>query len=76
VHRTIFEAEHELFRPGFRQFVEREIQPHVEEWEAAGICERNLFAKAGRAGFLGLAAPVEVGGGATPASSPPPPVLL
>ena len=66
MQRTIFDDEHELFRAGFRQFVEREIQPHVERWEAAGICDRELFAKAGQAGFLGLAAPTEFGGGGTP----------
>jgi hypothetical protein len=41
--RTIFEAEHNLFRDGFRTFVAQEIQPCVHNWEAARICHRALF---------------------------------
>jgi alkylation response protein AidB-like acyl-CoA dehydrogenase len=63
VRRTIFEEEHELFRTSFRQFLDKELVPHVEEWERAGIVDKDVFRKAGDAGFLGMAVPEELGGG-------------
>jgi alkylation response protein AidB-like acyl-CoA dehydrogenase len=63
VRRTIFEEEHELFRTSFRQFVDKELVPHIDEWERAGIVDRELFLKAGDAGFLGMAVPEDLGGG-------------
>ena len=63
MRRTIFEEEHELFRTSFRQFVDKELVPHVDEWERAGIVDRDVFRKAGDAGFLGMAVPEELGGG-------------
>ena len=63
MRRTIFEEEHELFRTSFRQFVDKELVPHVDEWERAGIVDRDIFRKAGDAGFLGMAVPEELGGG-------------
>src|SRR5690606_32131295 len=63
MQRTIFEEEHELFRDSVRQFVEKEIVPNVERWEREGIVDRELFLKAGEAGFLGMDAPAEHGGG-------------
>ena len=32
----IFTQEHEALRRTVRQFVDHEINPHVEEWEKAG----------------------------------------
>jgi citronellyl-CoA dehydrogenase len=50
-----FTAEHELFRTTVRQFVEREIDPHVDEWEASGTFPAHeLFSKLAGAGLLGL----------------------
>lgn len=47
--------EHDAFRTSVRSFVEREIEPHVDEWErAGGFPGHELFRKLGRAGFLGL----------------------
>lgn len=47
--------EHQAFRASVRSFVEREIEPCVDEWErAGGFPGHDLFAKLGRAGFLGL----------------------
>lgn len=63
MQRTLMDDEHDQFRLSFRRFVEREIVPHQAEWERAGIVPRELFAAAGSAGFLGMAAPVEYGGG-------------
>lgn len=63
MRRTCFDADHDLFRASFRTFVDREIVPHNDEWEAAGIVDRDLFRSAGAAGFLAMDAPVELGGG-------------
>jgi alkylation response protein AidB-like acyl-CoA dehydrogenase len=63
VRRDLFEADHEAFREAVRAFFNREVVPHLTEWEAAGIVARELFATAGKAGFLGMAVPEELGGG-------------
>ncbi|MDQ1396032.1 MAG: citronellyl-CoA dehydrogenase [Acidimicrobiaceae bacterium] len=48
-------ADHEMFRKTVRGVVERDIEPHVDAWEAAGIFPAHeLFAKLGAAGLLGL----------------------
>lgn len=58
-----FTQEHEMFRQQVRRFVETEINPHVEEWEAArGFPGRTLFRKMGDLGMLGPAYPEEYGG--------------
>ena len=50
-----FTAEHEQFRKTVRDVVEREINPHADEWERAGIFPaRELFPKLGALGILGL----------------------
>jgi citronellyl-CoA dehydrogenase len=50
-----FTADHQLFRASARGFVEREIEPFVDQWEAAGIFPaHDLFKKLGAAGLLGL----------------------
>jgi len=60
--RTIFEEEHEMFRSAFRQFVEKEVVPHHEQWEKDGVVSRDLWLKAGENGFLGFNVPEEYGG--------------
>ncbi|MDH5290698.1 MAG: acyl-CoA dehydrogenase family protein, partial [Acidimicrobiia bacterium] len=61
--RTLFEPEHELFRESFRGFVEREIVPHADAWEQAGIVDKAMFRRAGEHGFLGMEIPEVLGGG-------------
>jgi alkylation response protein AidB-like acyl-CoA dehydrogenase len=61
----LFESEHEALRASFRAWLDKEVVPHTEEWDAAGIVPRELFAEAGRHGFLGMAIPEEFGGGGT-----------
>jgi acyl-CoA dehydrogenase len=46
-----------------RRFTEREIVPHLSDWERAGEVPRSVHHKAAEAGLLGVAFPVEVGGG-------------
>jgi alkylation response protein AidB-like acyl-CoA dehydrogenase len=61
----LFEDEHELFRDSVRRFIAAEVVPRNEAWEDAGVVDRDLFTGAGKHGFLGMAAPVEHGGGGT-----------
>jgi alkylation response protein AidB-like acyl-CoA dehydrogenase len=63
MERIHFDDDHQLFREGFRQFVATEVVPNNDEWEAAGICDRSMFTKAGAAGYLGTQIPEELGGG-------------
>jgi alkylation response protein AidB-like acyl-CoA dehydrogenase len=62
MQRTLYDETHELFRQSFRSFVHREIVPHVEDWERAGIIDKTAFKKAGQSGFLGMAVPEQYGG--------------
>ena len=59
----LFEPEHEDFRQSFRSFLEAEVVPGYLDWEREGIVPREVFAAAGKSGFLGMALPEEHGGG-------------
>jgi alkylation response protein AidB-like acyl-CoA dehydrogenase len=63
MRRTIFDEQHEQFRSAFRQFLAREVAPRFVEWERAGVVDRDVYRKAGQAGFLAMAAPEALGGG-------------
>ena len=56
------EQQLQLFRQSFRKFVEREIQPHHEQWEQDGVVSRDVWRKAGENGFLCMEVPEEYGG--------------
>src|SRR5205807_5631440 len=65
MRRTLFQDVHEDFRSSFRTFLEREVigeDGRYGEWERAGIVPREVFALAGRGGFLGMAVPERYGG--------------
>ncbi len=55
--------ERDALRKTVRAFAEREILPHVDEWERSGELPRSLHEAAGAAGLLGPQAPESVGGG-------------
>jgi acyl-CoA dehydrogenase len=55
--------EREQLRKTVRSFAEREVLPHVDEWERSGELPRELHRKAGDAGLLGAGFPESVGGG-------------
>ncbi|RMH18799.1 MAG: acyl-CoA dehydrogenase [Acidobacteria bacterium] len=58
-----FTDEHRLLRDAVRDLVEREINPHVDEWEAArSFPAHALFKIFGRAGYLGITKPHAYGG--------------
>ncbi len=57
-----FGEEHELFRQTVRQFVESEVAPHADEWEAARRIPRSIWRRMGEVGFLGILFPEALGG--------------
>lgn len=57
-----FNEEHQLLRNSVRQFVEEEMLPYADEWEANKECPRHIFERMGELGFLGVSFPEEVGG--------------
>ncbi len=62
MERNLFDPEHDLFRESFRKFVQKEMLPNYEQWEKDGIVSREVWRKAGHAGFLCMDAPEEFGG--------------
>jgi acyl-CoA dehydrogenase len=62
MERNIFGEEHKLFRDSFRTFVQREIVPNQERWIEQGMVDRDIWRKAGEAGFLCMGLDEEYGG--------------
>jgi citronellyl-CoA dehydrogenase len=64
VARVIETDEHQLFRKTLRDLFEREIEPHVDEWEAARTFPaHDLFPKLAAVGLFGLEYEEAYGGG-------------
>ncbi|EOX6786971.1 acyl-CoA dehydrogenase family protein [Pseudomonas aeruginosa] len=57
-----FDESHQLIRDSVHRFVEREVLPHIDEWEEAEEFPRELYLKAGAAGILGIGYPEAYGG--------------
>src|SRR5262249_44653380 len=62
VTAAMFTQEHGMVRTSVRAFVEKEVVPHVDEWEIAGQIPTAFWRRLGELGFLGLEFPVEYGG--------------
>ena len=60
---TFDTAERRALRETTRRFVEKEVRPHLDQWERDGELPRDLHRKAGELGLLGVAFPESVGGG-------------
>ncbi len=59
----LFTAEHEELRRTWRSIIERDINPHMDEWDRTGIFPaRAVFKTLGKAGLLGVDKPTEFGG--------------
>ncbi|WP_298780870.1 acyl-CoA dehydrogenase family protein [uncultured Polaribacter sp.] len=57
-----FTEEHEAFRQSFKDFLQKEVVPHIEKWEKTGNIERFIWKKFGEMGYFGLSTPEEYGG--------------
>jgi len=58
----IFSEEHEMFRAAVRSFVDKEVAPHIEEWETAGQIPKSIWPRMGALGFLGVEYDEKYGG--------------
>lgn len=57
-----FTEEHEAFRESFREFLQKEVVPHIEKWEETGTIDRFIWEKFGEMGYFGLNQPEAYGG--------------
>jgi acyl-CoA dehydrogenase len=58
----VFAEHHEMFRASVRAFVEREVAPHIEAWEAAGRIPKTIWPRMGELGLLGVEYDEKYGG--------------
>jgi alkylation response protein AidB-like acyl-CoA dehydrogenase len=65
MERTLFDETHDEFRASVRSWLDKEVAPHVNDWDDDGIVPREVFTKAGSLGFLGFQVPESYGGGGT-----------
>ncbi|MEH6659047.1 acyl-CoA dehydrogenase family protein [Leeuwenhoekiella marinoflava] len=62
MNNVFFSEEHQLFRESLREFLQKEVVPHIEKWEQTGDIDRFIWTKMGEMGYFGLATPEEYGG--------------
>ena len=60
--REIFDDDHEAFRSSVKEFLDREVKPHLEEHADNHGLPREFWKAAGAQGFLGLEVPEAYGG--------------
>jgi citronellyl-CoA dehydrogenase len=62
-NQIYFTKDHEMVRRAVKDFVNKEINPHMDEWEEKGIAPlHDLFKKMGDLGFLGIRYDPQYGG--------------
>ncbi|WP_250434015.1 acyl-CoA dehydrogenase family protein [Hanstruepera flava] len=57
-----FTEEHNMFRQSLKDFLQKEVVPHIEKWEKDGTVERFIWKKFGDMGFFGVNYPEAYGG--------------
>ena len=57
-----FTEEHDLFRESLRDFLQKEVVPHIDKWEDTGTIDRFIWKKFGEMGYFGIPYPEEYGG--------------
>lgn len=62
MERTIYGADHESFRQSVKEFLDREVAPHLEDYISQKSIPREFWLAAGKQGLLGLEVPEEFGG--------------
>ncbi len=62
MNNMYFTEEHELFRQSLKEFLKKEVVPHIEKWEETGNIDRFIWEKFGEMGYFGIAYPEEYGG--------------
>src|SRR6476469_7223067 len=62
MRRTIYDEDHEAFRESVREFMDRSVRPHLEDYQEAHALPREFWTEAGKQGLLGLEVPEAYGG--------------
>jgi alkylation response protein AidB-like acyl-CoA dehydrogenase len=64
--RTLYGADHEAYRETVREFLAREVVPHQDDWDREHWIDREVFARAAKAGVYALQIGEEYGGAGEP----------
>jgi alkylation response protein AidB-like acyl-CoA dehydrogenase len=62
MRRTLYGEDHEAFRKSVKEFLDRQVRPHLEDYQKAHALPREFWTEAGKQGLLGLEVPEEYGG--------------
>lgn len=62
MNNLYFTEEHDYFRKSFRDFLQKEVVPHIEKWEETGTIDRFIWKKMGEMGYFGISYPEKYGG--------------
>ena len=62
-HMIYDNPDHELLRDQVAKFIAREVEPHADKWEDAGMVPRDVLRRMGQAGLFGLMYESTYGGG-------------
>jgi alkylation response protein AidB-like acyl-CoA dehydrogenase len=62
MNSVFFTEEHQLFRASFRDFLQKDVVPYIEQWEKSGTIDRFIWKKMGEMGFFGINYPTQYGG--------------
>ncbi|MFV0248891.1 MAG: acyl-CoA dehydrogenase family protein [Tenacibaculum sp.] len=57
-----FTEEHRIFRESFKDFLQKEVVPHIDKWEQDGAVERFIWKIFGEMGYFGINQPKAYGG--------------
>lgn len=60
--RSIFNADHDIFRESARKFFTEQVAPFHSKWEDEGRVSREVWLNAGKMGLLGITVPERYGG--------------
>jgi len=62
LNKYYFKEEHELFRQSLKDFLYKEVVPHVDAWEEAGELPHAIWKQFGDMGYFGLTHDEKYGG--------------
>ena len=60
--RSWFTEDHSIFQESLARFLEKEVVPHIDEWEEERMIPREIWHKLGAQGYLCPCLPEEYGG--------------
>jgi acyl-CoA dehydrogenase len=62
VRSHVYTADHEAYRAVVRDFLTKEVAPHLSGWDASGLVPKEVFRSIAEIGILGMQIPEEYGG--------------